>query len=136
MTDATDYLETNVRDWISQGTAMPSAPGTLYVALHTSDPGESPDGSTEVGASDYSRVGVTTGSGWNSSLNPTQFSNANTISFGQATSDWGTISHVSLWDGSTTSDNCLAAYALDSTVTINTDDTFEFASGNLDFEVA
>lgn len=130
MSDATDYLETAIRDWFSQGTAMPSAPGTLYIALHTSDPGESPDGSTEVSAGDYSRVGVTTGTGFSTSLNPTEFSNANEVSFGTATNDWGTVSHVSLWDAST-GGNCLAAYGLSTSKAINTNDEATFPAGDL-----
>lgn len=135
MSDFTDYTETAIRDWMSQGTTMPSAPSNLHVALHTSDPGESPDGSAEVGAGDYSRSSTTTGTDWDTTSNPTTFENANEVNFGQATSNWGTISHVSLWDGSSASDNCLASYALDSDTTIETDDTFVFNSGDLSFEI-
>jgi hypothetical protein len=134
MSDLTDYLETEIRDWMSQGTAFDSAPSTVYVHLHTSDPGESPDGSTEVSASDYSPQSVSAGSGWNTPTTDS-FENANEINFGQATNDWGTISHVSL---STTSDftgNVLASYALNSTVTINTNDTFKFNAGDLSFSL-
>lgn len=134
MSDFTDYSEIEIRDWMSQGTNVDAAPGNIYVALHTSDPGDSPSGSTEVGAGDYSRVSTTAGTDWDTTLNPTGFDNTNTISFGQATSDWGTISHVSLWDAAT-GGNCLAAYALDSSVTINTDDTLEFNAGQLSFEI-
>lgn len=132
MSDFTDYTENNVRDWMSQGSSMPSAPGTVYVALHTSDPGETPDGSTEVSGGSYAREGVSAGSGWSTSQG--SFSNASTISFTQATGDWGTISHVSLWDASTNG-NCLAAFDLDSNVTINTNDTLEFNSGQLSFSI-
>lgn len=136
VSDFTDYMETAIRDWMSQGTAMDSAPGTVYVALHTSDPGESPDGSTEVSASDYGRVDVTTGSGFSTSLNPTQFSNANELAFGEATNDWGTISHVSLWTSNDTTGDCLASFALSSTKTINSGDEAIFNAGDLSFEIA
>lgn len=134
MSDFTDYVETNLRDWMTQGTDMPVAPGTLYVALHTSDPGESPDGSTEP-ADGYSRVSTTAGTDWDTTLNPTGWDNANTITFPQATGDWGTITHVSIWDGSAGTDNCLATYALSTNKTINTDDTAEFAAGDLSFDI-
>ena len=134
MTDFTDYAETNIRDWMSQGSDMPAAPANIYVALHTSDPGESPDGTTEVNAADYDRVSTTAGTDWDTTLNPTGFDNTNIISFGQATNDWGTISHVSLWDSSG-GGNCMAAFSLDSSVTINTDDTLEFNAGELSFDI-
>lgn len=115
MSDFTTYTEEAIRDWMSQGSAMPSAPSSLHVALHTADPGGSPDGSTEVSASDYSRQSVSAGSGWSTtgSGEPSGFENASEVNFGESTSNWGTITHVSLWDGSTATDNCLAAYALD-----------------------
>lgn len=137
MSDFTDYLETTIRDWMSQGTAFPSAPGTLYIGLHTSDPGESPDGSTEVSAADYSRADVTTGAGFNTTLNPTAFENANEVSFGVASNDWGTISHVSLHTSTVGGGgDFLATYALSSNKTINTDDEAVFRAGDLSFEIA
>lgn len=133
MSDLTDYAETEIRDWMSQGTDPDTAPGNLYVALHTSDPGDSPDGSTEVGAGDYDRVSTTTGTDWNTP-GSNDFQNANEISFGTATSNWGTVSHVSLWDAAT-GGNCLAAFALDSSKTIDTDDEATFAAGDLSFSI-
>lgn len=134
MTDFTDFVETEIRDWLSQGTDPIAAPTNLHVALHTSDPGDAPDGTTEVSAGDYSRVSTSTPGDWNTPAS-NQFDNANEISFGTATSDWGTISHVSLWDGAATSDNALAAYGLDSNKTINTDDEAKFAAGDLSFSI-
>lgn len=134
MSDFVDYTETIIRDWMSQGSAMPSSPGSVYVALHTSSPSEGSPGSTEVGAGDYSRATTTAGTDWNTSLNPTQFSNANEVSFGEATSSWGTISHVSLWDSSTDG-NCLAAFALDSSKSISSGDEATFPSGDLSFQI-
>lgn len=131
MSDFTDYLEQAIRDWMSQGTAFPAAPDPLTVELHTADPGESPDGTTEVSAGDYSAQTVAASTGWDSTTNPTGFDNTNEINFGQATSNWGTISHVAITDGT----NYLASFALDSSVTINTDDTFVFNAGDLSFEI-
>lgn len=136
MSDFTDYTEQAIRDWFSQGTTMPAAPSTLYVALHTSDPGETPDGSTEVSAGDYARVGVTAGSGWNTitSGGGSGFENASEVSFGEATNNWGTISHVSIWDAST-GGNPLAAYAVSSSKAIDTGDEAVFPAGDLSFTV-
>lgn len=134
MADFTNFTETEIRDWISQGTDTITAPTNLHVALHTSDPGENPDGSTEVSASDYSRAPTTTGTDWNTPTSDS-FENASEISFGVATNNWGTVSHVSLWDGSATTDNCLATYALSSSKAINTDDEALFPAGDLSFSV-
>lgn len=134
MSDLTDYAEGQIRDWMSQGVDVDTAPAELHVALHTADPGEVPDGSTEVGAGDYSRQSVSAGSGWNTP-NENDFENANEVSFGEATSDWGTISHVSLWDASDATGNCLAAFPLDSTVTIDTNDEARFQAGDLSFSI-
>lgn len=137
MSDFTDHLETMIRDWMSQGTAFNSAPGTLYIGLHTSDPTDSPDGTTEVGADDYSRASVTTGSGFDTSLNPTEFTNANDVSFGEATNNWGTIEHVSLHTSTIGGGgNWLATIALSSSKTIDSGDEAVFPAGSLTFEVA
>lgn len=134
MSDLTNYTEGVIRDWMSQGTDAPTAPGNLYVGLHTSDPGESPDGSTEVGAGDYARVSTTAGGDWNTP-NENDFENASEVTFGETTNNWGDISHVSLWDGSSTSDNCLASYPLNSTKTVSSGDEPKFDAGDLSFSL-
>lgn len=132
MSDFSNYTETQIIDWMSQGAAMPSAPGTVYVALHTGDPGD--DGSaSEVGAADYAREGVTAGTGWNTPTTDT-FENAAEISFGTAANNWGTISHVSLWDAAT-GGNCLAVGSLSAAKAVNVDDEATFAAGDLSFTV-
>ena len=135
MSDFTDYTEQAIRDWMSQGTAMPSAPTALEVSLHTADPTESPDGTTEVSEADYSRQSITAGSGWDTTTNPTLFENANAVSFTATANNWGSITHVALSDGS---GNWLASYALNNSVSIDgsgSDDTLEFAAGDLNFEI-
>lgn len=137
MSDFTTYVEQQVRDWMSQGTDMPVAPANLYVALHTSDPGNDPDGTTEVGAADYSRVSTAAGTDWatTGTGGPSGFENAVEITFSEATSDWGTITHVSIWDASDTTGNALAAYALNTQKTINTNDQARFKAGDLSFDI-
>lgn len=137
MSDFTDYSEAAIRDWMSQGSDMPTAPTNLFVALHTSDPGDAPDGSTEVSAGDYSREETAAGTDWDTTSGSGEsFENASELNFGAATNDWGAISHISLWDGSGTGDNCLAAYALDSSKQIDTDDEAKFNAGEIDFTVS
>lgn len=135
MSDLADYSETEIRDWISQGVDPDTAPGTLYVALHAGTPGD--DGSTnEVSAGDYSREGVTTGTGWDTPTT-SSFENAATVSLTATANNWGSITHATLWDASTNG-NCLAILPLDASVTVDgssTDETIEFAAGDLSFSI-
>lgn len=132
MSDASDFVETEIRDWLSQGTDPVTAFSNLYVSLHTADPGDT--GTDEVGAGDYSRVSTTTGADWDTPASD-QFDNANEITFGVATSNWGTVSHVGIWDASS-GGNFLLGTALDASKSIDTDDEARFQAGNLSFTVA
>lgn len=131
MSDLTDYAEDQFMNWSFFSTDMPAAHTSVNIALHTSDPGDTLDGSTEVGAGDYSREPVTAdGTEWSSDTSGSghTVSNDNEISFGTATSDWGTVSHFSVWDGA---GNPLWASALDTSKTVNTDDEIRFQAGAL-----
>jgi len=131
----TDYTETQTIEWLVGGLDMPSAHADLYVALHTSDPGETPDGSTEVDSNTftYERQQTTTGSDWTISNNT--FENSVEISYPQADSNWGTITHFSLWDGSSDSDNALAKSALDTSKEVKIGDKPIFRIGNLSGDI-
>jgi hypothetical protein len=136
MSDLTDYSETEFRDWMSQGVSTDTPPDPIYIGLHTSDPGESPDGSTEVSAADYSRVGVAADTGW-ATPTTSSFENASEVTFGEATNDWGTVSHVALWDDTqgAAGETAIAAYALDTSKAINTGDEAVFRAGDLSFSL-
>lgn len=135
MSDFTNYTETQIVDWLVGGTDMPAAHGSVYVALHTADPGESPDGSTEVDSNTYtySRFQTSAGSDW--ILDGDSFENDTEIEFPEADEDWGTVSHFSLWDGSEDSDNPLAKSSLDNSRTVEAGDAPVFRVGNLSGEV-
>lgn len=70
--------------------------GSLYVALHTADPGEAGDQTTsEASYTGYARVAVArSGAGWTVSTN--QVSNAAAVTFGQCTAGSNTITHFSI----------------------------------------
>lgn len=129
MTGFTEYLETSIRDWMSQGTAFPSAPSALEVSLHTADPTDSPDGSTEVSASDYARVSVSAGSGW-TTVGVDGFENTNIIDFGTTQNDWGSVSHAALSDGS---GNWLATTSVSNGGSIPSGTDVYFEAGQLTF---
>jgi hypothetical protein len=136
MSDFTDYTETEIVEWLVGGTDMPTAHADVYVGLHTSDPGESPDGSTEVdaGTTSYSRVQTTAGTDWN--LNADSFDNAVEIEFPEANGSWGNVSHFSLWDDTEgNSGNALAKSALDTSRDITDGDAPVFRVGSLTGQV-
>lgn len=141
MTDLVNNVESEFINWVVGGTDVRVAHTSVYVALHTSDPGETPDGSTEVDASttNYSRQSTTAGTGWN--ITGGVGENANLIEFPTATESWGTISHFSLWDGADSTTNPLASDVIrDSsgnatTKTVDQDDTISFAAGTLTVEI-
>lgn len=109
--------------------------GGAYVALHTSDPGNNPNGTTEVGAASYDRVSVAAADWTVSGNGPATLENAVLVQFPQATEDWGTITHASVWDGATDTDNAELVYpiAAEDQKAITVDDQAEFPAGNLTF---
>lgn len=136
MANLTDNVETDLLNWIFNNTDMPASSTEVYVALHTADPTESPDGSTEVdaGTTSYDRR-ATSPADWTISGN--QASNDVEIDFPQATEDWGTITHFSVWNGATATDYpFFSDYIEDSngdqtSKTVTMDDTISFAAGTL-----
>ena len=85
------------------------------------------DGSgTELSGDGYARQAVTFGA-------PTDGSgdNSGAVTFGPATADWGTITHVALYDA-LTGGNMLMHAALSASKTINDTDVLAFADGDLD----
>ena len=76
--------------------------GDVYLALHTSDPGNDPDGSTEVSDTNYSRVQVQESDFTESGNGPTTLTNDVEISFAPFDANVGDITHGSFADGSTT----------------------------------
>jgi hypothetical protein len=81
---------------------QPSATaGSLYVALHTADPGEAGSQNTsEIAYTSYARVAVArTSGGWTRSGN--QMSNTATVAFPQCTGGSGTATHFSVGTAST-----------------------------------
>jgi len=120
-----NYLETKVLDHVFGATAY-TAPATLYLALHTADPAEDGSG-TEVSTSGtaYAREEVA----FTTSGNTT--SNTAAVEYSTATANFGTVSHVAVWDAST-GGNMLAYAALTSSKTIETGDVFRVPAGDLD----
>jgi hypothetical protein len=87
-----------------RGTAYPSPPANLYVALFSSDPGRTGTGGTEVTTSirTAGRVAIAS-SGWDpiaASGDALFIANTASIAFGNAVSS-ATVTHVGVFDAST-----------------------------------
>ena len=125
MAGFSNYLETEILDHVFAGNAY-TAPATLYLALHTADPAEDGSG-TEVSTSGtaYARQTVAfTVSGDTATTSAA-------VEYSTATANFGTVSHVAVWDASTAG-NMLAFAALTSSKTIETGDVFRVPAGDLD----
>lgn len=73
--------------------------GSLYISLHTADPGEAGSQNTnETTYTGYARIGVTRdGTEWTvSGTAPTQVANANAVTFGLCTAGSPTITHIGI----------------------------------------
>ncbi|MCX2728561.1 hypothetical protein OO015_13810 (plasmid) [Thermomicrobium sp. 4228-Ro] len=119
-TGATRYVREQFLDALFRGGSWPALPGNLYLSLHTADPGDA--GANEVGASDYARLALPrTTADWTRSddgLGMTWVENASDITFPSPVADWGTVTHVALWDAAT-GGTCLWTGALAAPVTLN-----------------
>ena len=120
-----NFLETEILDHVF-GAAAYTAPGTMYLALYTSAPGEA-GGGTEVSASGtaYARQSVAFTVSGNTA------SNTGAVEYPTATDDFGTVTHVGMMDA-LTSGNLMAYATLTSSKTIATGDVFRVPAGDLD----
>ena len=140
---ASDNMETNILKLILQNIAyagigdaaglQPSASaGSLYISLHTADPGDAGDQTTnECAYTSYARVAVArSASGWTVSGN--NGSNTGAITFPECTGGSETATHFGVGTDSTGTGTLLFSGALDSSLAISSGITPEFAAGDLD----
>ena len=119
----TNDLETRVLQWaLTNGS--PTRPTAWYVGLFTAAPGEA-GGGTELSGSGYTREAVTFTVSGNTA------SNDAAIEFPTATGNWGTITHVAVFDAST-SGNMIAYASLTASKAIDTGDVLRVPTGDLD----
>jgi len=118
-----NYLETEVLDHVFGGNAY-TAPGTLYLALFTTDNTDS-GGGTEVSGGAYARQTIAFTVSGNTA------SNSADVEFPTATANYGTVVAVAVMDAST-GGNQLAYAGLSSDKTIETGDVFRVPAGDLD----
>jgi hypothetical protein len=119
----TNFLETEILDHVFAGAAY-TAPSTKYIGLFTAAPGET-GGGTEVSGNAYARQSMAfTTSGDTTSNNAA-------VEFPTATGSWGTITHVGIFDAST-SGNLMVYATLTASKAIASGDVFRVPSGDLD----
>ena len=117
-------FETHVLNYSFTTTSV-TRPTAWYVGLFTADPTDTGSGATEISGSGYTRkTAAFTVSG-----NTATTSGA--IEFDAATGSWGTISHIGIFDASS-SGNLLAHSNLSSSKTIGTGDVFRIPAGDID----
>jgi hypothetical protein len=120
----TNFLETEILDHVFAGAAY-TAPSTKYLALFTAISDGEAGSVTELSGSAYARQSVA----FTTSGNTT--SNNAAVEFPTATGSWGTVTHVGVYDASS-SGNLMAYATLSSSKAIATGDVFRVPSGDLD----
>jgi hypothetical protein len=109
-----------------------STAGSLYVSLHTGDPGEGGNQTTsEAAYTSYARVAVArSGSGWTVSGNAV--SNAALVQFPQCTGGSETITHFAVGTASSSTGKVLYKGALSASLAVSSGIQPQFAIGDLD----
>lgn len=130
MSALSNYAEKLLLDWMmTSGSA--TRPTAWYVALYTAAPSDS-GGGTEVTGSGYSRQSVT----FDAAATPGgTTSNNNLVSFTASGGDFGTVSHIGIFDAST-SGNLLWHGAMTASKPVSDGETLEFSVGNIDLVLA
>lgn len=115
--------ETNVLTWTFTADAV-TRPTAWYLGLFTAAPGEA-GGGTEVSGGSYAREAITF------SVSGDTATNASAIEFAVATANWGTVTHVAVYDA-LSGGNQIAYAALTTSKTITTGDVLRVPAGDLD----
>lgn len=105
--------------------------GSLYVSLHTSDPGEAGDQTTnEATYTNYARVAVArSGAGW--TVSGSSVTNASQITFPQCGASGNTITHVGIGTDTSGAGVLLYSGALNSSLAVALNITPLFAASGL-----
>lgn len=117
---------------VGDATGLPASAtaGSLFIGLHTADPGEAGDQTTsETSYTGYARVAVTRGSGW--TVSGGQVVNAAAITFGQCTAGSATITHWSIGTSSSGAGTLLYKGALAASLSVSNLITPEITAGGL-----
>ncbi len=128
MSSFSDYTENLVLNWLFT-TNSATRPTAWFVGLFTAAPSDS-GGGTEVSGNNYARKA--TGTMSVSGTSPTNCTNSAAIEFNAASGgNWGTITHIAIFDAST-SGNMLGWAQLTASRTVNDGDVLRIPAGDLD----
>ena len=116
-------FETTVLTWVFT-TGSATRPTAWHIALYTGAPSDT-GGGTEVSGGGYGRQAVTF------TISGNTASNNAAIEWDTATSGYGTVTHVGVFDAAS-GGNLIAYAALTTSKTIDTGDVFRLPSGDLD----
>lgn len=111
-----------------------STAGSVFIALHTADPGETGNQSTsEATYTSYARVAIArSGAGFTiSGTAPTQAANAAIVNFPACTGGSNTITHFSIGDTTSGATKILLSGALSASLSVSAGITPSFAIGAL-----
>jgi len=118
-----NFLELEVLDHVFRNSAY-TAPSTIYVALFTAAPNDA-GGGTEVSGNGYARQSMAFSAASSGSI-----SNSGSVEFPTATGSQGTITHMGLFDASS-SGNLLAYGALTASKAVDSGDVFRFNASSV-----
>ena len=125
---ASNYLEDELLDHVlgGGGANAYTAPASVYLSLHTADPTDAGTGA-EVGTGvNYIRKALSFGTASSGSITTDA-----AVTFDPCqTTDWGTITHIGIWDAESNG-NMLFHGAVTSSKLIEVGDTFQVSTGNL-----
>jgi len=123
-----DYAEAKIIDH-SVGKTSWTMP-TAHIALYTTTPTDSTAGTEVTNANSYARL-ATAGSDW-AAASAGANSNAADLTFTTASGSWGTVAGVAITDSATHGAGNIIWYgALTASKTVDSGDTFKFATGAL-----
>jgi hypothetical protein len=122
-----NYLEAKVLDHIT-GRAAFAAP-SIYIGLSMADPGEDAAGLAEPTGGSYARVAHNGTAKWAAAANGAAATSAE-CTFPTATGDWGTITHMCIFDA-LTNGNLLWSGAFAQAKDVLNGDTARIGSGQL-----
>ena len=121
-----NYLENKVLGHVFGATPY-TAPGTLYVGLYTSDPGEGNTG-TEVSGGSYARQAIAF------TVTGNQASNTAAVEFPTATASWGTVTYAAIFDA-VSGGNMMSYGPLTTSKTIASGDVLRIPAGDFDINL-
>jgi hypothetical protein len=127
MAAASNYTENLALKFLLTNTTA-TRPTAWYVALFTTNPTDAGSG-TEVSGTNYARTAVTF------TVTDGTATNSAAVTFTAAGSNWGTVSHIGVYDASTAG-NLLFHGEVTTAKQIDSGDTFTISTNNLSIVLA